>query len=144
MRAQTPIPGGGILVFGVVASLVAFAVLTAIVSLSPCQRGGDDPELSTFGPLRRELEPIHAANTVPWDDVQLSLSAATWEPALNPTDVMPVSGHIASVSGPRRTRGLFGWLKRRRRLRDTEDPVPRPPAPRDITRNRGVRMNIRF
>jgi hypothetical protein len=56
---------------------------------------------------------------------------------------MPVSGHIAAVSKPKRTRGLFGWL-RKRRNRDCERVIPDPPAPDGLTRNSGLRLGVRF
>jgi hypothetical protein len=143
MRAETPVRGGGIFVFGVVASLVAFAALTAGVSLTPPRECDRDPELSTIAPFHRECEPIHAASRVPWEECTLSLSNETWTPALNPCDVMPVSGHIPGVQKRRRTRGLFGWLKRRR-SRDTDQVIPDPPAPEVISKNSGLRFGIRF
>lgn len=143
MRAETPVRGGGIFVFGVVSSLVAFAALTAVVSLTPRRERGRDPELSTFAPFHRECEPIHAASRAPWDDCTLSLSNETLEPALNPCEAMPVPGEIPTVQRPRRRRGLFGWLKRRRN-RDCEPVIPDPPAPDNIARNSGLRIGIRF
>lgn len=142
MRAETPVRGGGIFVFGVVASLVAFAALTAVVSLTPRRECDRDPELSTFAPFHRECEPIHAAARAPWEECTLSLSNETWTPALNPCDVMPVSGQIAGVRKRRRKR-LFGFLKSRR-IRDCEPVIPDPPSPDSLSRNSGLRINIRF
>lgn len=143
MTTYASVRGGGILVFGVMLSLVAFATLTAVVCLSPACEHLPAPELSTIAPFSEHCDTIRAAARAPWDDIRLDLSNDEWRPALHPCEIIPGDPQIRTVSKPRRGRGLFRWLKKRRQRTD-EPVIPQPPAPESINRNSGLRMGLSF